>query len=476
MRKLLYILGIAALGRTQLSNLVARLSQNSPDDTNFHSVSQDIIANRFPILESSCVQRALSEFLPQCLQYGIETVSTETRIQAAVKLSVCELQASRVDNIPIECTSLSGTSECVRALEKSPQWWTTYSGNYQRLPSICFENALPYEKEQILSLFLNITDVYSGFWDDIVLEIEKYKDKFQETTEENLNSMKQKVEETTHEIIQHLKEELESMDSKLEDLNETVFEHSDSIRTVLGDIDEEINEYDVKGQILHLKHDTLSAWRDLNNEIDGYKNLQVSYLRDIDLIFEKFYAETSKSIGQVGNAIVDSQLDTINLISDFNNLLNNSILPALVDDLLPEVEHISGFIVNKLSAIDSMVDEKLDTWGSRMDMKLGDIESHISDTVEKVEEMNDSIEILQSRIGFLVSIGNNILRFLMCSYNFCHNLFVSYRALSFGVITLLYLFNKPIPFSISYLLLIKSVLVFIAAVLGARTGSLLSFK
>lgn len=124
-----------------------------------------IIANHFPFYKSSCVGDALKDFLPRCLKYGVEAVEPKVRVESAIKLSFCEFEESGLGHVPSSCEELTsdGTKRCIDEMRSTPQWWTTYSGNYQRLPTLCYENSLPFEKEQYLELFLNITRMYSTF-------------------------------------------------------------------------------------------------------------------------------------------------------------------------------------------------------------------------------------------------------------------------------------------------------------------------
>lgn len=84
--------------------------------------------------------------------------------------------------------------DCMMELERSPQWWTTYSGNYQHLSSICFENSLPYEKDQILELFLNITDVYGEFYQNIESQIRQAETQMENQSRENFERLQSMFE------------------------------------------------------------------------------------------------------------------------------------------------------------------------------------------------------------------------------------------------------------------------------------------
>lgn len=89
-------------------------------------------------------------------------VSPEERLAAAVDLSVCEFEAALVE-YPDKCRNLNTASEyldCVLKLRPVAQFWTTYSGNYQKLKSICHEEA-PFIAHQLLvDLVFNLTRLY----------------------------------------------------------------------------------------------------------------------------------------------------------------------------------------------------------------------------------------------------------------------------------------------------------------------------
>ncbi|ORX56287.1 hypothetical protein DM01DRAFT_1017657 [Hesseltinella vesiculosa] len=55
-------------------------------------------------------------------------VNDTGRVELALRFTLCELSTSHID-IPGECQPLSHPTACVQALAKTPQLWTTYSGN-----------------------------------------------------------------------------------------------------------------------------------------------------------------------------------------------------------------------------------------------------------------------------------------------------------------------------------------------------------
>ncbi|AGO11908.1 AaceriADR143Wp [[Ashbya] aceris (nom. inval.)] len=459
----------------EITQLVSHLAETAlRQDTNFQLVSQDIIAKKFPILDSSCVKRALADFLPQCLQYGFETISSDVRTQAAVKLSICELQASGVDNMPAECVGTVNFGECLRAMERTPQWWTTYSGNYQHLPSTCFENALPYEKEQILSLFLNITDVYSSFQEELVLDLEKYRANFEATVEASLQLMKTSILEGTHGVVTQLKDGLKDVNLKLEDMGETIIEHTDNVRNVFNDISDELNDYDMVGQIAHLKEDTVSLWQKINRDMGAYHDSQINSLYNVNAVFETFYNMATESVQEVKSSVIESQLETLDLITDFNSLVKSSILPILADELQPQLQEMSTSLSRTLAGLSATYDEHLKGWSDRVNDTLSKMEAHLDKTMGQVEHMSDSIENLEGKVQLLVSLGNALITYVKWIYTLSRALLSGYGIVSLAMSIMVVRYS--IKLQPSWIQVIgRSTFLLVAVILGARTGTMLSY-
>lgn len=112
-----------------------------------------------------CIHEALREFIAQCTENGADSVGAGLKRQLAVQLSICEFLEAGVE-YPKECKECYSDTDyysCVQELRNSAQYWTTYSGNYRRLRSVCYEESLPYVKEHIVDLFYNVTKIYSHF-------------------------------------------------------------------------------------------------------------------------------------------------------------------------------------------------------------------------------------------------------------------------------------------------------------------------
>lgn len=115
--------------------------------------------------KTSCEIEALSPILPLCIEKGISSLDPELRRKIAVKLSLCEFRISHIA-YPNICDIINSEYEmdlCIESLERHSQHWTTFSGNYREVQAICHQQALPYEKHQIVDLFQNITRLYRDF-------------------------------------------------------------------------------------------------------------------------------------------------------------------------------------------------------------------------------------------------------------------------------------------------------------------------
>ncbi|RCK58102.1 Nuclear fusion protein KAR5 [Candida viswanathii] len=128
----------------------------------------DLLSNiDFGAMESwrnDCSKKAIQEIIPQCTE-GIETLTPIQQKKIAVELSICAFENVKIQ-YPGEC-KLGDIDECIQLLEKSSQLWTTFIGYYREVKNLCHQISLPFEKDQILSVYENITDLYKQLIDDL---------------------------------------------------------------------------------------------------------------------------------------------------------------------------------------------------------------------------------------------------------------------------------------------------------------------
>lgn len=140
-----------------------------PIDTQFQQLQS--------IHKTPCVQTAIVSLILECKEKGVDLVDPEIRTILAVKLSICEFEETGVA-YPDSCRSpptVNNYKTCIQEFRANPQLWTTYSGNYRKLRSICFEESFPFMKDHVIDLFYNITKIYSDLYHETTNATKKAK-------------------------------------------------------------------------------------------------------------------------------------------------------------------------------------------------------------------------------------------------------------------------------------------------------------
>ncbi|CCE65945.1 hypothetical protein TPHA_0N01640 [Tetrapisispora phaffii CBS 4417] len=269
----------------------------------------DDINNRFPFLQSNCVKEALKELMPVCLKHGFEYVSSDLKVRTAVQMSLCEFRESGIENIPRECELSEGTEtlNCLIELESYPQWWTTYSGNFQKLSSICFEYSLPYEKDQILQVFMNVTDLFGNINADLASDMEHLR----------------KESKANSDIVK------ENFNDLFEDLEDTL----DVIIT-------ELRNQNVADEIMNIREENLIIWDKLRNDtkssLDNQKFYHEYMLQEMEDYFNEIKQKVSFQSELIASEAISSTLNIwkAEIDKEFANItitLNSTM--HLLDDI-----------------------------------------------------------------------------------------------------------------------------------------------
>ncbi|KAH3680994.1 hypothetical protein WICPIJ_008002 [Wickerhamomyces pijperi] len=211
--------------------------------------------------DNQCVKTALSPILSQCLKTSINDLDPSLRAHTAASLSLCEFQIAQISH-PLECSYDTVDDECVKAMERKAQWWTSYSGYYRSLGEICMEENANFEQERILEVYFKITEYYqqmmAGFQEQVDLasefrkesmsgfdDLKKQMDDLNETSQENEKLMKliwlnlmselEKMNEVTLNVTDVMVKSTRSMEDELYDILETVNDEVSYEMTLLKD-------------------------------------------------------------------------------------------------------------------------------------------------------------------------------------------------------------------------------------------------
>ncbi|KAJ8073732.1 hypothetical protein PM082_012010 [Marasmius tenuissimus] len=135
--------------------------------------------------KSDCFRQATARIHSRCEQldmieeervggvhmfHSFPLTSLVTSLPAAISMTLCELATAKYYSIPMECNSFtisqssfnvtidSGlSSECVSALSRSAQFWSSYSGYLREIPQLCFAFQRWNDIDVARNIYHNIT-------------------------------------------------------------------------------------------------------------------------------------------------------------------------------------------------------------------------------------------------------------------------------------------------------------------------------
>ncbi|SCU83160.1 LAME_0C04192g1_1 [Lachancea meyersii CBS 8951] len=379
-----------------------------------------IIELNFPFSKSFCAGQALKEFLPVCLKSGIEMVDPKLKVQAAVKLSFCEFEESGLEARPLSCSDLSseGIKKCVDELRSSPQWWTTYSGHYQRLPTLCYEQSFPYEKDQLLALFLNITRVYSSFSETVDAELTKNFANLERSTAKMMNSLQETFEDRLTDLDQLYADKMRSFTDVFDEVQKEAFTgFNDIVLAVRNDVLETDTDFwlEFKSLKQHLEEINLELNnRDFADQIRALKDecLQhaelasehgLSHMQAMDKALEYISIKSSEKISDLNENIADSYVDVVTAFHDFRNLVQNSVIPVIQDEMHPHLDAFTQKLLTDLQVIDQMMEGKTEAWSDNLDSTFERVNDELNHTAATVQQLETDIKMASSELGSFIS-------------------------------------------------------------------------
>ncbi|KAI5888546.1 uncharacterized protein SCHCODRAFT_085873 [Schizophyllum commune H4-8] len=91
----------------------------------------------------------------------------DERVRAAISMTLCELATAKHYTPPLECapfvpgtdglTSDGAAGECVNALSRSAQYWSSYSGYLREIPQLCFAYRRWHDIDTAKEIYRNAT-------------------------------------------------------------------------------------------------------------------------------------------------------------------------------------------------------------------------------------------------------------------------------------------------------------------------------
>lgn len=384
------------------SDEIARLNKNLfPTNSEIEIIDtilhDKVLLNElFPSLKQTCIKFALKDFLPVCLNNGIENVDMDIKVETAVRLSICQFEASGLENIPQSCShyqKIDELMECMLTLENFHDWWITYNGYYQNLSEICVQNSLPYQKDQVLKMFLNLTkwvdhinDKWAKGFDDILFQMSN-------VTEIGLDKMNTKFQESADKWENYSNSKLDNMkiqfDSHNKDLDEFFKSNNEKIFKEISFKDEKLvaSVNNFQDEIIRI-----------NNQIEIMSIPKT--LNTIQNNWEKYLSDMVNS----GQESLEQQMN------DFFFSVNSHIYQEMVQFQAANNASLNALVTN----LNTIKEDFTLSWGQMLEYNMDIFETKIN---EKLEVMTKNIDKTIDQIDFLQFKLDRLIKFTKLAYN-----------------------------------------------------------
>lgn len=308
--------------------------------------------------DSDCIKSSLTPILSQCLKTGVNSVGSKQRAITAAKLSICEFQVANI-KVPFECEGEDDINydDCIKSFEQTPQWWTSYSGNYHLIGDFCLQESHSFEKNEILKLFLNITRVYDELLQDFNDSVEANKQVKSEMTE-SLQFIKTNLSKFWNELGDSERSLIELINKKFAHLHNQFQQASSSSNELTTQINSSINNFELKiFEFDSVLNEQLARFQ---YQFDNFKidqlssmalmNRHLSYNLNLTNSFEIAILNNLKNLKKLENV-----LTTINK-TDLNEVLvalgdQTAQLKSNINELNAEISSVNA----KLANFNSMV-------------------------------------------------------------------------------------------------------------------------
>ncbi|KAI5962979.1 KAR5 [Candida pseudojiufengensis] len=371
---------------------------------NNHADLLDIIDN--DRWEDKCSRLAFKTLPSQCSN-GIESLSPSLQKKFALELSICEFENIGIE-YPLNCNRHLrelDIDQCIKSLEKSPQFWTTYSGNYNNIKNACHHLSLPFEKDQILNVYKNITNVYQNLMSDL--------QKSHQNSEENQNHIEKKFNYIINLVDQVLKEKenerinlnrsynvfYENFDLSLKKASVIINNSYNGVSTNMDEIAAHLNYFSNELRDVYKMIQNERMELELHQKQSANNNVQILNQQEVAIGQIKNITEQAKhlqystnELGQLLNnqlSLSAFQLNAINdrLAQNMNDLESNNLI--IKDQSRVIVSDFSNLLNEYLNSTSQTV---LRAFESAIQNSLYNLDQKILKSEESITMVNERIE------------------------------------------------------------------------------------
>lgn len=387
----------------------------------------------FPILKPTCVKNAINEFMSACTKYTSDSINPTIRAWTAVKLSICEFEAVGLKNIPTICYSddLEPMMECMLEIDHSTQWWTTYSGNYQRLSTLCNDYNSYYQERKLVETLLNLTNFnyeYNKILNKKLVyaaqeNVINLKNQFKNASNAIERTMKSNIE--TQEILwkQHTMNQKNYFDlsfqelSRIQNISELLQDQINKASNLMSDhlryISREIN----KSNVVDIYEQELKKFYKVS--LEEQKRYKSHIEADMSQMFK-----TTKSIMENVPSIIDDRVSKYNDIAnqELSNIVSSmeSKIIYAIQDLMKENAIVIEEDLDKIEDGLNIIMQEL----SGLSNNITDISETLHEIVTKIDKVTKTFLICWDVFIYCIKISCNILVFCLYKINIWIFLFV----------------------------------------------------
>lgn len=392
---------------------------------------------------SKCVKDALKDIIPECMRLGVDSIEPGLQKKAAIQLSICEFENSKV-SYPSSCYDMINDNDfdsCIFDIERAPQYWTTFSGYYREITKICYEESLPFEKEQIILLYSNITKLYSKMFQDLN---DSYRDSshVQQTMKKELKELQFMIKvilDQNEKMNKEVKEKYEEFSDQYNTMLLTSLEISKNFslgsESIVEDMANSIKYLDLElarisfafedlnfeAKITDLKNSALDDVRNLSDESISVLTSILTNLESLDILAHDTQNIThiiSQSLKE--NEVLTKKMQNLLKETDTQVHEQNDVIKFEFEETISYLSQFSE------QAIDNAIRDTSEEISKHVATFIDNINLRLEETAFKLEEVIDNIDDLSDKVGnassYLVEglnllTSNGIMDVLLLTYN-----------------------------------------------------------
>lgn len=359
---------------------------------------------------SSCSHNALLEYMELCSEIGFDLVDPQLRLRLAVKLSICEFEEASVE-FPNKCKHLDTASEyisCVKEFRRIPQLWTSYSGNYRKLRTLCYEELLPHAKNHIVELFANITKIYSSFYETMARSQEKMA-AGNDVLASKLQALQEMMDETLIRYHEHfssfsedsekhsgiMKANYEMVESLLRSQASHVFQQTDELRT-------ELNNVKLKAEDLGTSFDVISnGFQQRESQLVATQESEYRVLAENVHALANFIGDTSHFVrilaGQLGQ-VAHQNLEQHSQILENHQRLQETFF------LVDTIKLMFGGFRSQMGQGMAQMESQMDDMGNSFRTTNSLVEGHFAHLSNLTANLSQNLDSLYEQFGAVSSL------------------------------------------------------------------------